>query len=67
MSIYQRCLSKSLIFFSVFFVIFILFIESNIGFKWIFNFTSRFLIGLKVEEIYGNWRDFTLKNDLYLY
>ncbi|WP_295165220.1 translocation/assembly module TamB [uncultured Buchnera sp.] len=65
MSIYQRCLSKSLIFFSVFFVIFILFIESNIGFKWIFNFTSRFLIGLKVEEIYGNWRDFTLKNIKY--
>ncbi|WP_261979222.1 hypothetical protein [Buchnera aphidicola] len=65
MSIYQRCLSQSLIFFSVLFVIFLLFIESNIGFKTFFNFTSRFFIGLKAEEISGNWRDFTLKNIKY--
>ncbi|QCI17499.1 translocation/assembly module TamB [Buchnera aphidicola (Acyrthosiphon lactucae)] len=65
MSIYQRYLSKSLIFISILFVIFLLFIESNIGFKWFFNFTSRFFIGLKAEEISGNWRDFTLKNIKY--
>ncbi|WP_244278914.1 hypothetical protein [Buchnera aphidicola] len=65
MSIYQRCLSKSLIFFSILFVIFLLFIESNTGFKTFFNFTSRFFIGLKAEEISGNWRDFTLKNIKY--
>ncbi|QCI20829.1 translocation/assembly module TamB [Buchnera aphidicola (Hyperomyzus lactucae)] len=65
MSIYQRCLSKSLIFFSVFFIIFLLFIESSIGFKWVFNFTSCFFTGLKTEEILGNWRDFTLKNIKY--
>jgi len=62
MSIYQRCLSKSLIFFSIVFIVFVLLIESNIGFKWIINFTSRFFVGFKVEEISGNWRDFTLKN-----
>ncbi|AEO08451.1 conserved protein [Buchnera aphidicola str. Ak (Acyrthosiphon kondoi)] len=65
MSIYQRCLSKSLIFFSFCFVIFLLFIESNVGFKYIFNFTSCFFTGFKVEEISGNWRDFTLKNIKY--
>ncbi|QCI15779.1 translocation/assembly module TamB [Buchnera aphidicola] len=65
MSTYQRYLSKSLIFFSILFVIFLLFIESNIGFKWIFNCTSRFFIGLNAEEISGNWRNFTLKNIKY--
>lgn len=65
MSIYQRCLSKSLIFFSIIFIIFLLFLESNIGFKWIFNFANRFFIGLKAEDISGNWRDFTLKNIKY--
>lgn len=65
MSVYQRYLSKSLIFFSIFFVIFLLFIESSMGFKWIFNFTGRFFTGFKAEEISGNWRDFTLKNIKY--
>ncbi|ADP67062.1 translocation/assembly module TamB domain-containing protein [Buchnera aphidicola] len=65
MSIYRRYISKSVIFFSVFFVIFFLFIESSVGFKYIFNFTNRIFIGLKAEEISGNWRDFTLKNIKY--
>ncbi|QCI20242.1 translocation/assembly module TamB [Buchnera aphidicola (Brachycaudus cardui)] len=62
MSIYQRYLSKSLIIFSSICIILLLCIESNIGFKWIFNLTSQFFLGLKVEKVSGNWRDFTLKN-----
>ncbi|QCI21977.1 translocation/assembly module TamB [Buchnera aphidicola] len=62
MSIYHKCLSRFLISFSALFIIFLLFIETNAGFKWIFNLTSRFFLGFKVEEILGNWRDFTLKN-----
>ncbi|CAL4326150.1 translocation/assembly module TamB [Buchnera aphidicola] len=65
MSIYQRYLSKSLIFFSGICIIFLLCIESNIGFKLIFNFTNQFFIGLKIEEVSGNWRDFTLNNIRY--
>ncbi|AYN24422.1 translocation/assembly module TamB [Buchnera aphidicola] len=61
MSLYQRYLSKSLTFiFSLFFLI-LFFLESSIGFKWFFNFTNYFFIGLKTEEISGNWRDFRLK------
>ncbi|QCI24744.1 translocation/assembly module TamB [Buchnera aphidicola (Rhopalosiphum padi)] len=61
MNLYQRYLSKSLIFiFSLFFLI-LFFLESSIGFKWFFNFTNYFFIGLKTEEISGNWRNFTLK------
>ena len=61
MSLYQRYLSKSLIFiFSLFFLI-LFFLESDIGFKCFFNFTNYFFIGLKTEEISGNWRDFKLK------
>lgn len=62
MSIYQRYLSKSLIFFSslIFLIIFLL--ESNFGFKLFFNITNYFFLGLKTEEISGNWRDFKLKN-----
>jgi len=41
---------------------FLLLIESNIGFKWFFNFTNYFFLGSKVEKISGNWRDFTLQN-----
>ncbi|AHG62004.1 hypothetical protein [Buchnera aphidicola] len=62
MSIYQRYLSKSLIFFSSVIIIFFVFIESNTGFKLFFNFTNRLFLGFKVEEISGNWRNFTLKN-----
>ncbi|QCI23654.1 translocation/assembly module TamB [Buchnera aphidicola (Macrosiphoniella sanborni)] len=65
MKIYQRFLSKSLIFFSILFIVFLLFIESNIGFKWIFKFTNRFFVELKVEKISGNWRDFLLENIKY--
>ncbi|WP_295164821.1 translocation/assembly module TamB [uncultured Buchnera sp.] len=61
MNLYQRYLPKSLIFiFSLFFLI-LFFLESSIGFKWFFNFTNYFFIGLKTEEISGNWRHFTLK------
>lgn len=65
MSIYQRYVSKSLIFvLSIFFLI-LFFLETNIGFKCFFNFSNYFFIGLKAEEISGNWRDFTLKNISY--
>ncbi|ANZ22329.1 hypothetical protein ATN01_00425 [Buchnera aphidicola (Diuraphis noxia)] len=62
MSIYHKYLSRFSIFFSILFLVFLLFIESNIGFQWIFSLTSRFFLGLKVEEVSGNWHDFTLKN-----
>ncbi|CAL4318968.1 translocation/assembly module TamB [Buchnera aphidicola] len=61
MSIYQKYLSKSLIFvFSLFFLI-LFFLETSIGFKYFFNFANYFFMGLKVEKISGNWRNFTLK------
>lgn len=65
MSIYQRYLSKSLIFFSslIFLIVFLL--ESNFGFKLFFNITNYFFWGLKTEVMSGNWRDFTLKNITY--
>lgn len=62
MSLYHKYLSRFLIFFSVLLVVFLFFIESSTGFKLIFNVTNHFFLGLKVEEISGNWRDFTLKN-----
>ncbi|WAI19037.1 MAG: translocation/assembly module TamB [Buchnera aphidicola (Brevicoryne brassicae)] len=65
MSLYHKYLSRFLVFFSVLFVVFLFFIESSIGFKWIFNLTNRFFLGIKVEEISGNWRNFTLKNISY--
>ncbi|WP_425619706.1 translocation/assembly module TamB [Buchnera aphidicola] len=62
MNICQRFLFKSLMFFSIFFVAFILLLETNLGFKWFFNLSNHFFIKLKVEKISGNWRDFLLKN-----
>ncbi|QFQ32825.1 translocation/assembly module TamB [Buchnera aphidicola (Aphis fabae)] len=65
MSIYQRYLSKSLIFFSSLIFLIVFFLESNLGFKLFFNITNYFFLGLKKESISGNWRDFTLKNITY--
>ncbi|AWH90675.1 hypothetical protein DD681_02615 [Buchnera aphidicola (Melanaphis sacchari)] len=65
MAVYQRYLSKSLIFLSIFSFLILFFLEINIGFKWIFNITNYYFLGLKKEEISGNWRDFTLKNISY--
>ncbi|AEO07909.1 hypothetical protein [Buchnera aphidicola] len=65
MKIYQRFLSRSLMFFSILLITFVLLLETNIGFKWIFNFANRFFIEFKVEKISGNWRDFLLKNIQY--
>ena len=65
MRIYQRYLSKSLIFFSILLITCLLFIESNMGFKWIFNLTNHFFIQLKVEKISGNWRNFLLEHVKY--
>ncbi|CAL4318944.1 Translocation and assembly module subunit TamB [Buchnera aphidicola (Protaphis terricola)] len=62
MIIYQRYLSKSLILFSSFLFLIVFFLESNFGFKIFFNVTNYFFLGLKTEEISGNWRNFTLKN-----
>ncbi|QCI21408.1 translocation/assembly module TamB [Buchnera aphidicola (Hyadaphis tataricae)] len=62
MSIYHRSLSRFLIFLSVLFVAFLLFIESNIGFRCILNVASRFFLDFQTEEVSGNWHDFTLKN-----
>ncbi|WP_178918951.1 hypothetical protein [Buchnera aphidicola] len=62
MNVYQRYLSKSLIFFSGLLFLIILLLESNFGFKLFFNITNYFFLGFKTEKISGNWRDFTLKN-----
>ncbi|QIQ41142.1 MAG: hypothetical protein G4B00_00435 [Buchnera aphidicola (Aphis urticata)] len=62
MSVYQRYLSKSLIFFSSLLFLIVFLLESNCGFKFFFNITNYFFWGLKTEKISGNWRDFTLKN-----
>lgn len=61
MNIYQKYVSRFLFFFSSACIIFLLFIESNLGFKFVFNFANHFFLQLKTEEISGNWRDFTLK------
>ena len=61
MRIYQRYISKSLIFLFTFCFLLLFFLESNLGFKWLFNFTNYFFIGLKTEGISGNWRNFILK------
>lgn len=65
MKTYQRFFSKSLMFFSILFIVFILFIESNIGFAWMFNITNSFFTELQVKKISGNWRDFLLENIQY--
>ncbi|WP_343154327.1 hypothetical protein RJT32_00440 [Buchnera aphidicola (Aphis aurantii)] len=65
MSIYQRYLFKSLMFFSILLFLLAFILESNCGFKLFFNVTNYLFLGLKTEEISGNWRDFTLKNITY--
>lgn len=62
MSVYFKCLSRFFIFFSAMFFVVILFIESHVGFKWIFNLTNRIFLGLETKEISGNWHNFTLKD-----
>lgn len=61
MNIYQKCLCRSLIFVFALFFLILFFLETGVGFKYFFNFTNYFFIGLQVEKISGNWRDFTLK------
>lgn len=65
MRIYQRYLSKSLIFFASFIFLIIFFLESNFGFKLFFNITNYFFLGIKTAEISGNWRDFKLQKIAY--
>ncbi|QNS01830.1 MAG: hypothetical protein ICW73_02550 [Buchnera aphidicola (Pentalonia nigronervosa)] len=62
MSVFQKYLSKFSILISIFCILLLLLLESNIGFKYILYLSNYCFLDLNIDGISGNWRDFKIKS-----